>query len=228
MEGALAQTAGNTSTSGHSLPFRRILPLAQLVISMLAVWPIWLRLVLALGVLIQPNAPALPQKPINIMIPSASEPRRLTFTEIRLITPAALNVPVQIVQIPYAIFSSTKSEWIPSISWLPPVFQFSEIWRAMTWPFAGIPFWWVVGRSFEALAAHKRAATPKIHWVELLFGLVMVAFGILMFAVFVSDSTFPSLLLFTSLAGGILWAVLGSVILAAYVLQRRKRQVRAT
>jgi hypothetical protein len=60
-------------------------------------------------------------------------------------TPMALNLPVGIVQLPYVILNPAKQEWFPAR-------MDFRVWRAISWPIFGLLFWWVAGRSTDALA----------------------------------------------------------------------------
>ena len=92
--------------------------------------------------------------------------------EVRNKVPMALNLPVFFLQLPYVILNPEKREWIPEgMSF--------DVWRALSWPFVGMVFWWFAGRGIEALcAALQSMVRPRIGWVETLFAGILVVIGI--------------------------------------------------
>jgi len=140
----------------------------------------------------------------------------------RLTTPAALNLPIGFVQVPFVFFSPEKAEWVPDGMLL------SE-WRALSWPFAGVIFWWLAGRGlegFSAAAGSFRFAIirPPLHWMEVIVGACLLLLGgaaSVMFATgrnsygLISDWVFA--------AGAGLWALLGAIVIVARLLQWRIR-----
>jgi len=139
-------------------------------------------------------------------------------SRIQLLLPPALNLPVMFAQLPYVIANPDKTEWLPNGIPL-------EVWRATSWPFAGLLFWWLAGRGMEALdaALHRRKVSLNIRWVEALVGLFEFVSGGLTVAVSISD-TRQSLLMMTLGAGGGLWMILGAVVVVAKFLQWRLRR----
>jgi hypothetical protein len=69
--------------------------------------------------------------------------------EIRKWIPQVLNIPVELIQIPCAILTPDKEEWVPSGLDL-------MTWRAISWPLVGILFWWSAGRGIDALLSARR------------------------------------------------------------------------
>jgi hypothetical protein len=56
--------------------------------------------------------------------------------ELRLTAPTALNIPV-------AFTGLARSELRPGAVQM-------EIWHSLTWPLAGLIFWWIAGRAIDA------------------------------------------------------------------------------
>src|SRR5882724_13188324 len=143
----------------RGFPFRWFLPLAQLMVCVLILWPYWPGMCLQLWASIHGRAPFVPtpeQLPpgttIDIEVPpSPQREQELDWFDIRLRAPASLNLPVGIVQLPYVISNPAKTEWVPRG-------MFSQMWRAVSWPFVGIVFWWMAGRGVEGLVAALRRA----------------------------------------------------------------------
>ena len=143
--------------------------------------------------------------------------RQERIVEARLQTPALLNLPVLVVALPYAIFSPTKNDWVP---------RGMEVgtWRAISWPFIGVIFWWTAGLGIDALLSARRGRmNPRIRWFHSVLAAVALTCGaFVMLAPFFAspDSDSSSLVIFMGLAGGI-WLLLGGTTLAALVLQRK-------
>jgi len=135
------------------------------------------------------------------------------------------NVPVKFVQVPYVVLSMYNIEWTPrGVRWLPLIMQFPDIWQAMIWPIVGVVFWWMSGRGMEALfAARKRIERQRINLIELAFGLSFVIFGSALCAVLAFDSYSTERESMLA-AGGGLWAILGTVLVLAFILQWRIRR----
>lgn len=157
---------------------------------------------------------------LDTVPPTTPEERRRVDSEIdlwetRKRAPVALNFPVLIVQLPYILVSPTKREWVPR-GMLP------DVWRALSWPFAGMFFWWFLGRGFEALfAARRSVARPRISWGETAFALILFGAGILTLIGLLTstpddrrDVQFMALIV-----GGLLWGLLATATIAARFLQ---------
>lgn len=142
----------------------------------------------------------------------------------RLTTPAALNLPVGFIQLPFVFFSTDKAEWTPEGTLLTE-------WRALSWPFAGIVFWWVAGRGLEAFSAaagSRRFAIirPRLHWIEVAVGVCLFVLGSgagLMYAFGRNPSGLMTDWVFATGAG--LWAVFGAILVVARLLQWRIRRL---
>ena len=95
---------------------------------------------------------------------------KIDFLQMRV--PVLLNFPVVLAELPYILASPSKREWTPR-GMLP------EEWRALTWPFAGILFWWCAGRGMEALQATRRSVvSPRLTWVETALAIVLLLVGV--------------------------------------------------
>lgn len=167
------------------------------------------------------NLPGLAGPPLIFRFngPSLMFARWAAANSIDVVT--ALNVPVEFVQIPYAMVNPNKSEWRP-----PGMDLF--VWRAITYPVWGMLFWWIAGRGADALAAARQnRVTPRIHWLEMVVGVLLLAMGVLVMLAFAlggpqhSDSRD---LWFLAMA--ILWGLLGSLSLAGGIMQWRLRRQR--
>jgi hypothetical protein len=107
-----------------------------------------------------------------------------------------------------------------------------DFWRAMSWPFAGLIFWWITGRGIEALVASRsRVVSPAITWVETVTALLVSFFAGSLFVGLMVDRSMRSDFIFpwqlAILACG-LWTFLGAVTVLARLLQWWiKRRLRA-
>jgi hypothetical protein len=164
--------------------------------------------------------------PINIYIPKltpsqqAAADRSAEIEDLRRALPQALNLPVLLLEMPYTIANPAKMEWVPQGMML-------DDWRSITWPFAGILFWWSAGRGIEALRlSRKGLIAPRVTLVETVLAALFVCTG---FATVVgaitstpddrSDIKFIALL-----AGGMLWGVLAGTMIIARIFQWRIRR----
>src|SRR5882762_1814287 len=212
-----------------SFPFRWVLPSVQLLVCFALLWPV--RQFLFLGVMqsihsysnMTSKSDAFPDSEgVYVVPPATPEQQRFgdseaRFYEIRKTAPLALNFPVLIAQLPYILVSPTKREWVPKG-------MFPDIWRALSWPIAGMFFWWYLGRSFEALyAARQSVAHPRINWAETTFALILCGIGIVTLIGIVTstpddrrDIQFMALV-----AGGLLWGIMATATVVAGFLQWR-------
>jgi hypothetical protein len=221
-------------------PFRIVLPLVQLLVCLVLLWP---RLP-ALSSQLRMAARELSAKVFGTEPPPENSqivldvtpvvPRReqaLDLDALRLTAPAALNIPVGFVQIPFMLDNPSRSEWAPTGMWI-------REWRAVSWPFVGLIFWWMAGRGLEAIGAgarffavsqieeaerqHRRA--PKLHGIELLIGAALVVVGGVSCYVLASGSGVLGLATdYVMAAGAGLWAVLGLLIVIGGLVQWRVR-----
>jgi len=137
--------------------------------------------------------------------------------DIRTKAPLALNFPVLVAQLPYILVSPAKREWVPK-GMIP------DTWRALSWPFVGIFFWWFLGRSFEALPAARRSVVhPRIGSIETACALILLGTGLLTLIGMITSTPDDrrDVQFMTLLAGGLLWGLLATVTIAARFLQWR-------
>lgn len=210
----------------RTLPFRWILPFAELLVSAVLLWPI--APVIAAQLHRSPatnKRPDLAQKlhgqtwQIVIEPLSPMAKHDLHILEMRLWAPVALNFPGLFVNLPYAIFlSPSKSEWSPHM-------MDFRMWRAIQYPIICAPFWWIAGRAVEALSSlRKRVLRPVLRWPELLFSGGFIFTGISACVLAVSahgDGEIPYSLV---AVGGGIWLVLGAIGLMAFVQQKYLRK----
>jgi len=114
-------------------------------------------------------------------------------------------MPAGLVQLPYVISNRAKTEWVPNGMDV-------KRWRAITWPFVGLIFWWIAGRSVEALLAARRTIVrPSISWIETGIGVYLLLWGIIILVAPLCSGS------------GAMWAVLGAAIVIARIAQRKIR-----
>ena len=212
-----------------ALAFRWLLPIAQLLFCVVAVWPLRVVIVQEIRVSIHsypplktapPNPSENRQFPTVVIDPAfMQEFRAFEALERREWIPMMLNLPAGLVQLPFAIFNPGKQEWFPK------GMDF-KTWRVISWPLFGILFWWSAGRGIEALlAARRRLVHPQITWTETVVGAALCLFCAVA-AVCLPlyggvDEEFPVKLW---ILGSGIWAVLGGVMVAARVAQWRIRR----
>jgi len=129
-----------------------------------------------------------------------------------------LDMPAGLVQLPYVISNRAKTEWVPNGMDV-------KRWRAITWPFVGLIFWWIAGRSVEALLAARRTIVPpSISWIETGIGVYLLLWGIIILVapLCAGNSDTDISLVFIS-GSGAMWAVLGAAIVIARIAQRTIR-----
>jgi hypothetical protein len=211
----------------RSLPYRWILPVAQLLACAVVLWPIRSEFVLEIRAAIRAYSPArtLEEKPryvfpyaLDLNLDDPQVQRSLRNAERRLWTPSMLNLPVMMVDLPYVILNPAKTDWVPE------GMDFKR-WRAITWPIVGLIFWWIAGRGVEALlSARQSAILPPIGWVETAVGILVLAAGLVGFIAPLAGGSLGSdspWVLFG--AAGALWTLLGGSTVAARVAQWRIR-----
>jgi hypothetical protein len=144
---------------------------------------------------------------------------RIKVLEAREWAVAAMNLPGGLPDMTYAIFSPAHIEWTPRG-------MIMGTWRDLSWPIIGIFFWWLAGRSIEALffSRHK-ILLPKIRWWEVVVSVPVLALGaILAVGLCIDRSSHTELPFWMLLAifGG-MWLLLGASTSLAYLIQRRLR-----
>ena len=204
--------------------------MAQFVLCVLLLWQFWFGLGRHLWKSIEhpTPAPVAGQSPViklDLHPLTPPERRAADLFELRLQIAAALNIPVWYSQFPYALNHPGNGEWKPRrVNWLPIALWLPEFWRAITWPLVGIFFWWLAGRGFEAIvAARRRVTTPRIRWIEAAFGLFCLALGIVTCIFFFTEDRQYQPDVVMHAMGGVLWGILGMVMVAACVIQWRLR-----
>src|SRR5882672_606561 len=143
-----------TAPARTPFPFRWVLPFGQLLLCTVLLW----------------QARAFIAWEFGIRLPMLGSIGFIQ-SETALNAVAALNLPAGLIQLPYAILSQGHTNWIPA------GVDF-KVWRAVTWPFIGLAFWWFPGRGIEALSAVKYGQlTPRIGWTETIVGFLVMAAG---------------------------------------------------
>ena len=131
-----------------------------------------------------------------------------------------LNLPGTFLLIPEAMFRSSH------MNWSPPGID-PRIWMALSATILGILFWWMAGRSVEALSALRhKYLRPQINWVETVVNFLIMVGGAVLFSAGVIYGFFidrDSLSFHLAAAGG-LWALLGSLSVIARFRQSRMRK----
>ena len=97
-------------------------------------------------------------------------------------------------------------------------------WRALSWPVAGMFFWWLAGRGIDALcAARKSVVAPRITIAETVFAILLFEIGMITVVGIITrtpddrrDMGFLVLL-----AGGLIWGILAGLALTARFMQWR-------
>ncbi len=223
---------------GHSadLPFRRVLPIAQLLICVIVLWPSRYFLLWQVSQSVREYLPARAQQQqsgptINIEIPSLTPEQQKTadraarMEDLRMAVAPMLNLPVGIIQLPYALAHSTPE----GKEWIPRGMMFTT-WRALSWPIFGVFFWWLAGRGIDALrAARKSILVPRITIPETIFAVIFLGIGVVAIVGILTstpdDRRDVNFLAF--LAGGFLWGIIAALMIAARFLQWRLKK-RAT
>jgi len=219
------------------IPFRWILPVAQLLLCVAILWPLRAELISsarsATHAFFRRNQPTeAPKINLNEILPGlspdlsnldamiAARIYREKVLRDRLWGPVVLNLPAMWLDVINVILAGRKNEWIPVD------FSF-QYWRVLAWPAVGIFLWWLAGRGVEALiAAFKGFVRPRVTWPEVAAAVLMVivaGFGLVaLFEADVrSDLVFPWRYL---CAAGALWLLLGSAIITSRVMQWRLRR----
>jgi hypothetical protein len=209
--------------------FRWLLPITQLLLCVVVLWP--LRTVLVQDVrdsihAYRPrrNPPSAPPEEEQMIVIPLNSQRQLIFeqeqaTLERQWVPITLNLPCGLVQLPFIISNPAKQEWIPR------GMNF-KTWRVISWPLAGLLFWWIAGRGIEGLiAARQRLIYPRITWLETIIGAGLCGFcavAAVCLPLFTAPDVHFPMKLFVAALG--MWAALGGVTVAARVMQWRQRR----
>ena len=155
----------------RTIPFRWILPIAELLVCAVLLWPWRGFFIVEMRVTAHAHWPALVEQPV-LRLNTAQGPETLrdrhaeTLAAIRILTPALLNIPCSLLGL-------MRREAVPR-GMLP------EFWRSISWPFFGIVFWWIAGRGIEALVASRRdLLSPAITWIEVFVASLITSLGCL-------------------------------------------------
>ncbi len=215
-------------TQSQSPPYRWILPLGPLFICAIILWPIRLTLLskeapvqFSFNISTTPRnqqSPNAPEFGPYLELDSPEIERSIRNTNRRLWAPMLMNSPAMIVVLPFVIHNPAKTEWTPN------GMNFKK-WRAISWPFIGLIFWWIAGRGFEALFAVRRSVIhPAISLVETGVGLVLSLGGVMIFIAALggadSDGDVPKVAICVS---GVVWICLGASVVIARFAQRKIR-----
>ena len=209
-------------------PLRWIFPVAQLFLCAVILWPMRPMLVGQIRASLReygvshdtaekdPISPRL--RPFDLS--DLDVQRRIRISQAREWLVAALNLPGGLPDLTYAILSPAHSEWIPRG-------MFMWTWRDLSWPIIGTFFWWLAGRSIEALLfSRHKLLLPKIRWWEVVVSLPALAFGAIWAVGLCIDQSarteFPLWMLLAVF--GSMWVVLGASTSLAYFVQWRLRK----
>jgi hypothetical protein len=211
-------------------PFRWALPAVQFLVCFVSLWPSRYFLLFEVSRSIESYAPAQSRRasgpPLRIDIPTLTPEQqdaadRAAKNEyLRMRVPVALNFPVAIAQLPYIIANPAKREWVPRE-------MLTETWRAISWPFAGVLFWWGIGRGIEALRSSRKAViSPRVTLVETVFAALLVCIGFVVLVGIITSTPDDrrDLQFVALLVGGLLWGLLASITISARVFQWRIRK----
>jgi hypothetical protein len=211
----------------RSFPFRWVFPPAQFLVCFVILWPIRSFLIGDLLEVFQSYAPAkvgsdrLADRQAVIILPEVTPEQQREYdaatksADLRMRTPLVLDFPVLVAQLPYVI--PARREWVPR--GMSP-----ETWRALSWPFAGLIFWWLSGRGLEALQKARRSIVePRLGWIETAFAAILLCIGAVTVigALTSTPADRGDLQFMALLAGGWLWGMLASVTVVARFLQWR-------
>ena len=211
-----------TRAGPRPLPFRKLLPLGQLLLCSLLLLPFRGAILFELlhvrvysfapdsGTTIGPDGTVhLGNNPAFDRWMNA---QRTTFEAVTFV-----NLPGVVLELPSAMFTTNGEVWAPKR-------VERMLWQAVTWPILALPFWWMAGRGLEALvSAKKRLIAPRLWWSETVVSFLLLAVGstlVIGYLFFAGlDAGDPELRLMGA-AGGV-WAVLGSITVLAKYLQWR-------
>jgi hypothetical protein len=218
--------------ASSTFPLRWLLLAAQLVLCGLAMWPFRVELIGSLievnmanrpaqTKVVKPPEPDAPVQNININLSPMTEAERRADEinrQIRWI-PDALNIPSLLVYMPYEIWGPTHEEWSPNG-------MSRDAWETLTYPIIGIMFWWIAGRSLEALsAARRRELVPSITWIEVVIGSLAFLLAALSCIAFLTSRSEPLPRPWQVMSiGGAIWTILGASTITARIVQWRIRR----
>jgi len=219
------------------IPFRWVLPVAQLLLCVAILWPFRARLTFEIRTSLHAyrsdgRETQLPKISLRELYPDLlpdysnlsavieARERIVEPSRLRLWAPVLLNVPAATAELPFSLSNPDGRYWVPKGMTL-------RVWQAISVPLIGLVLWWIVGRAIEALlAASRDVVRPKITWAELLAASVFVLIGIFALvspieADIRSEPEPPWIYLSTA---GALWLICGTAIIASRVMQWRIRR----
>jgi hypothetical protein len=132
-----------------------------------------------------------------------------------MIVVAVINFPAVLLELPVELTAGQRIAHTLSF----------RAWRAVTCPLLGMIFWWIAGRGTDALkSARSHRVSPRMTWLEAVWGFLLVSAGStsVIGVEFFSGSDRQSLQSFAAVAA--LWAFLGSLSVAAKIVQWRLRR----
>jgi hypothetical protein len=211
----------------RGLKYRFVLPVAQLMLCFAVLWPMRNMIIFEVRSSMgkaQVPGPYLNSEPfwISPLFVPLMPWERFISPEVQgqmVWIPTLLNAPAMLVEIPYAMLGSKHSAWSPR------GFDF-DLWRAVTWPFGGLVFWWIAGRAIDALiAARRRLIAPSITWTETGVGVLSLASGVILCAlsVMIRMESNPIVSWQLVALAGAIWSLLGAATIAARFIQWRLR-----
>ena len=205
---------------------RWVLPVAQLLVCLVVLWPTRRDLLFSVVQMRQSRArhqeTGQPSEPQRVIVLPELTPERLRELDAegeiamrRMRVLVVLNFPVAIAQVPYVL--AGHREWLPQGMHI-------ETWRALMWPLAGTIFWWLSGRGMEALLASFRSTLhPRLRWMEVMWAVILLLIGVVtLIGILTSTADDRADKDFMALTyGGVLWGVLAGLTVIARFRQWR-------
>lgn len=185
-------------------PFRWVLPLGQLVVCAVLLWPARPRIAYGLGL------PMLASPPLIFRLGGPLQVFANWSKTYGMQTVGVINLPAVVFEVPWMLFDKNWAQH--GLDW--------QVRRAITWPILGMVFWWMAGRGAQALSAVRRKKlVPRIGWIETVIGFVLLAAGATMVigVEFFSGADRHSLQPAAAVAG--MWAFLGGLSVAGKMAQ---------
>jgi hypothetical protein len=195
--------------------FAWILPLGAFLLSALLLWPERMFILWQFGI----HLPPWFEQIFSIQL----WPRNYGLSTSGV---SALNLPADLLLIPFAIFSA--DHMVPHPAALLPAY-----WNAIICPPLCVPFWWISGRAIDALITLKNGQLmPRIGWVQTVVGFLLMVIGTVgfigvpigIFFFSTADDKKEIATFMRVVAGCGLWAMLGGLSVIASFRQRRLRK----
>lgn len=215
------------------LQLRWLLPIVELLLCGIVLWPLRSELISDLER--RPGSYPIPASPASLPAPTEGtftiEIRRATPEEqrqyeakenakrrrtARLLFPKYLNFPVWFFDLPFMglIYPESPDRH---------VHDKRQSLQAVTWPLAGVLFWWMAGRGIEALFMRKRLLVPRIGPPEITAAIAILISGIPV-AIFGLSGQGQDLNSKFFRGGAALWSLMAVIIIAGGILQSRIRK----